>query len=104
ACGHRERRDVGRRTTLSPQRASGNAVLSAGPIVTWSDETPTNNSQLGSANEPPFQLNAVTSALISGVVILGVMSFALLLCSLALLHRRAPASLVLNGIRNPVFD
>ncbi|EQB78796.1 zona pellucida-like domain containing 1 [Camelus ferus] len=103
-CGHRERRDAGRRTTWSPQSTSGNAVLSAGPIITRSDETPTNNSQLGSPNEPPFQLNAVTSALISGMVVLGVTSFTLLLCSLALLHRKAPTSLVLNGIRNPVFD
>lgn len=58
----------------------------------------------GSPNEPPFQLNAVTSALISGMVILGVMSFSLLLCSLALLQRKTPTNLVLNGIRNPVFD
>ncbi|XP_039712777.1 zona pellucida-like domain-containing protein 1 isoform X3 [Pteropus medius] len=103
-CSHRERRGAGRRTTWSPRSTSGNAVLSVGPIITRSDETPTNNSQLGSPNEPPFQLNAVTSALISGIVILGVMSFSLLLCSLALLHRKAPTSLVLNSIRNPVFD
>ncbi|NIG60369.1 zona pellucida-like domain-containing protein [Pontoporia blainvillei] len=45
-CDHRERRDAGRRTTWSPQSTSGNAVLSAGPIITRSDETPTNNSQL----------------------------------------------------------
>uniref|UniRef100_H0XEN3 Zona pellucida-like domain-containing protein 1 n=1 Tax=Otolemur garnettii TaxID=30611 RepID=H0XEN3_OTOGA len=103
-CGPRERRDAGKRTTGSPQGASGSAVLSAGPIITRSDETPTNNSQLGSPSVPPFQLNPITSALISGMVILGVMSFSLLLCSLALLHRKGPTSLVLNGIRNPVFD
>uniref|UniRef100_A0A2K6DIR6 Zona pellucida-like domain-containing protein 1 n=1 Tax=Macaca nemestrina TaxID=9545 RepID=A0A2K6DIR6_MACNE len=103
-CSHRERRDAGRRTTWSSQSSSGSAVLSAGPIITRSDETPTNNSQLGSPSVPPFQLNSITSALISGMVILGVMSFSLLLCSLALLHRKGPTSLVLNGIRNPVFD
>ncbi|KAF6122813.1 zona pellucida like domain containing 1 [Phyllostomus discolor] len=103
-CSHRERRDAGRRTTWRPQSTSGNAILSAGPIITRSDETPTNNSQLGTPNEPPFQLNAITSALISGMVILGAMSFSLLLCSLVLLRRKAPTSLVLNGIRNPVFD
>uniref|UniRef100_A0A8D0JVW1 Zona pellucida-like domain-containing protein 1 n=1 Tax=Sus scrofa TaxID=9823 RepID=A0A8D0JVW1_PIG len=103
-CGHRERRDSRRRATWSPQSTSGNAVLSAGPIITRSDETPTNNSQLGSPNEPPFQLNAVTSALISGMVILGVMSFSLLTCSLVLLHRKVPTSLALNGVQNPVFD
>ena len=58
----------------------------------------------GTPNEAPFQLNAITRALISGMVILGVLSFSLLLCSLALLRRKAPTSLVLNGIRNPVFD
>lgn len=58
----------------------------------------------GSLNVPPFQLNAITSSLISGMVILGVMSFALLLCSLTLLHRKGSSSLVLNGVRNPVFE
>lgn len=42
-CGHRERRDAGRRTTWSPQSTSGNAVLSAGPIITRSGR-----------NVPPF--------------------------------------------------
>ncbi|XP_040836855.1 zona pellucida-like domain-containing protein 1 [Ochotona curzoniae] len=68
------------------------------------DETPTNNSQIGSLSVPHFQLNTITSALISGLVILGVMTFSLLLCSLVLLRRKGPTSLVLNGIRNPVFD
>ncbi|KAM7322006.1 hypothetical protein ACRRTK_018847 [Alexandromys fortis] len=45
-CGNRKKRDVGSRTTWVPQSTSGNAVLSAGPIITRSDETPTNNSQL----------------------------------------------------------
>ncbi|KAH0507051.1 Zona pellucida-like domain-containing protein 1 [Microtus ochrogaster] len=93
-CGNRKKRDVGSRTTWVPQSTSGNAVLSAGPIITRS----------GSLNAPSFQLNAVTSSLISGMVILGVMSFSLLVCSLALLHRKGSNSLVLNGVRNPVFE
>ncbi|XP_038622316.1 zona pellucida-like domain-containing protein 1 [Tachyglossus aculeatus] len=103
-CSHRERRDAGRKTTWSPQSSSGSAVITAGPIITRSDETPTNNSQLGSANGPPFQLNPLTSALISGIIILGVLSFSLFIYSLALLHRKDPTRFVLDGIRNPVFD
>lgn len=38
-CGHRKRRDAGMRTTLSPQSTSGNAVLSAGPIITRSGKS-----------------------------------------------------------------
>uniref|UniRef100_A0A9L0K4D8 Zona pellucida-like domain-containing protein 1 n=1 Tax=Equus asinus TaxID=9793 RepID=A0A9L0K4D8_EQUAS len=85
-------------------RGRGDTILFSFSFFSPLDETPTNNSQLGSASAAPFQLNAVTSALISGLVVLGVTSFSLLLCSLALLHRKAPSSLVLNGIRNPVFD
>ncbi|CAO2631753.1 Zona pellucida-like domain-containing protein 1 [Lemmus lemmus] len=103
-CGNRKKRDVGSKTTWVPQSTSGNAVLSAGPIITRSDETPTNNSQLGSLSVPSFQLNAVTSSLISGMVILGVMTFSLLVCSLALLRRKGSNNLVLNGVRNPVFE
>lgn len=35
-CGNRKKRDVGSRTTWVPQSTSGNAVLSAGPIITRS--------------------------------------------------------------------
>lgn len=38
-CSHRERRDAGRRTTWSPRSASGNAVLSVGPIITRSGKS-----------------------------------------------------------------
>uniref|UniRef100_A0A8C9F1E3 Zona pellucida-like domain-containing protein 1 n=1 Tax=Pavo cristatus TaxID=9049 RepID=A0A8C9F1E3_PAVCR len=102
-CSHRERRDAGSRTTWSPQSTSGNAVITAGPIITRSDETPTNNSQLAQ-HGPPFQLNSVTSALISGVVILGITSVFFFVCSLTLLHRNWPNNSVLSGIRNPVFN
>lgn len=53
---------------------------------------------------PPFQLNSVTSALISGIVILGFTSIFFFVCSLTLLHRKWPNSSVLSGIRNPIFN
>uniref|UniRef100_A0A670INS5 Zona pellucida-like domain-containing protein 1 n=1 Tax=Podarcis muralis TaxID=64176 RepID=A0A670INS5_PODMU len=104
-CSNRKKRDAVKRTTWSPQSTSGSAVISAGPIITRTDETPTNNSQLGSPNGSAFQLNSVTSALISGVVILGIMSTFFFIFSLTLLHRKwSSSSLVLNGVRNPVFN
>ncbi|KFV42544.1 Zona pellucida-like domain-containing protein 1, partial [Tyto alba] len=112
-CGNRERRDAGGRTTWSPQSTSGNAVISAGPIITRSGRNEQtfsvdfkNFRNLGKShpNGPPFQLNAVTSALISGIVILGITSVFFFVCSLTLLHRKWPSSSVLSGIRNPVFN
>lgn len=55
-------------------------------------------------NGPPFQMNTVTSALISGIVVLGISSIFFLVCSLTLLHRNWPNTSVLSGIRNPVFN
>ncbi len=46
-------------------------------------------------------LNAVTSALISGVVVLGVMSLGLFILSLRLLRKPSPSSL--TGVWNPSF-
>nr|XP_060626666.1 zona pellucida-like domain-containing protein 1 [Anolis sagrei ordinatus] len=104
-CSNRKKRDVAKITTWSPQSTSGSAVISAGPIITRTDETPTNNSQLGNPNGSSFQLNSVTSALISGIVILGIMSTVFLIFSLLLLHRKWPSSSpVLSGVRNPVFN
>ncbi|XP_058489618.1 zona pellucida-like domain-containing protein 1 [Solea solea] len=72
--------------------ASNNAVITAGPIVTRSDETSVYNSQLVSADSA-HSLKPVTSALISGVVILGGVSVTFFLLSLHLLHKsRLPAS------------
>ncbi|RLV97606.1 hypothetical protein DV515_00011592 [Chloebia gouldiae] len=67
-------------------------------------ELPTNNSQLADPNGPPFQMNPVTSALISGIVVLGISSIFFFVCSLTLLHRNWPNSSVLSGIQNPVFN
>uniref|UniRef100_A0A672UKC2 ZP-C domain-containing protein n=1 Tax=Strigops habroptila TaxID=2489341 RepID=A0A672UKC2_STRHB len=103
-CSNRKRRDAGEWTTWSPQSTSGNVVISAGPIIMKRDEMPTNNSQLAHPEGPPFQLNSITTALISGIVILGITSIFFFVCSLALLHRKWPNSSVLTGIRNPVFN
>ncbi|NXQ16515.1 ZPLD1 protein, partial [Peucedramus taeniatus] len=99
-CSNRERRDTGGRTTWRPQSTSGNAVISAGPIITRSGR----NKQSFHPNGPPFQMNTVTSALISGIVVLGISSIFFFVCSLTLLHRNWPNSSVLSGIRNPVFN
>ncbi|NXL44066.1 ZPLD1 protein, partial [Podilymbus podiceps] len=112
-CSNRERREAGGRTTWSPQSTSGNAVISAGPIITRSGRNEQTfsmdcrnfrNPGNSHTNGPPFQLNSVTSTLISGVVILGITSIFFFLCSLTLLHRKWPNSSVLSGIRNPVFN
>ncbi|XP_039600359.1 zona pellucida-like domain-containing protein 1a [Polypterus senegalus] len=104
-CGKRKRRDLLESTTTAPQGASGNAVITAGPIITRSDETPTNNSQLAQLNGPAFQINSVTSALISGIIILGVMSLCFFIFALSLLKRKQHNNPVLAGIsRNPVFN
>ncbi|XP_073526559.1 zona pellucida-like domain-containing protein 1 [Phyllobates terribilis] len=103
-CHNRERRDAHTKTTFAPHSLSGNAVVSAGPIITRSDETPTNNSQLAQPHSVQFQMNSITSALISGVVILGVTSIGFFIISLALLNRNKKNSLVLCGVRNPAFN
>ncbi|XP_030060972.1 zona pellucida-like domain-containing protein 1 [Microcaecilia unicolor] len=103
-CNNRERRDILRRTTWTPQITSGSAVVSAGPIITRNDEIPTNHSEHAQLNGAPFQLNSVTSALISGTVLLGITAFCFFVLSIILLNRKRHNSLVLTDIRNPVFN
>ncbi|TWW74256.1 Zona pellucida-like domain-containing protein 1 [Takifugu flavidus] len=98
-CGSRKKRDVS-----SEKESNGNAVLTAGPIITRSDETPTNNSQLGHLKTPVFQMNTVTSALISGVIILGVMSVCFFIFSLSLLKGKSAPVRGLSGVHNPAFN
>uniref|UniRef100_A0A8C4S6M9 Zona pellucida-like domain-containing protein 1 n=1 Tax=Erpetoichthys calabaricus TaxID=27687 RepID=A0A8C4S6M9_ERPCA len=94
-CGKRKRRDLLESTTTAPQGASGNAVITAGPIITRSAQL----------NGPAFQMNSVTSALISGIIILGVMSLCFFIFALSLLKRKQHNNPVLAGIsRNPVFN
>ncbi|KAL1260663.1 hypothetical protein QQF64_008490 [Cirrhinus molitorella] len=97
-CGKRRRRDTVDEHVVSGS-SSGDAVITAGPIITRSDESPTNNSQLVSG--PSQHLSVVTSALISGVVVLGVTSLGLLILSLRLLRKPSPSSL--TGVWNPSF-
>ncbi|XP_006006569.1 zona pellucida-like domain-containing protein 1a [Latimeria chalumnae] len=101
---NRKRRDLVTKPTSVLQGASGDAVVSAGPIITRSDETPTNNSQLAQQNGSSVQLNSVTSALISGIIILGIMSFCFFIFTLTLLNSKRHRSPVLTGIANPVFN
>ncbi|KAF1379012.1 hypothetical protein PFLUV_G00196660 [Perca fluviatilis] len=101
-CGSRKKRDVSE--GKESNAASGNAVLTAGPIITRSDETPTNNSQLAHLKAPVFQMNTVTSALISGVIILGVMSVCFFIFSLTLLKGKGTPVNTLSVLRNPAFN
>ncbi|KAK7156314.1 hypothetical protein R3I94_006408 [Phoxinus phoxinus] len=97
-CGNRRRRDTVDEHAVSGS-SSGDAVITAGPIITRSDETPTKNSRPVSSSSQP--LNAVTSALISGLVVLGVTSLGLFMLSLRLLRKPSPSSL--TGVWNPSF-
>lgn len=53
---------------------------------------------------PVFQMNTVTSALISGVIILGVMSVCFFIFSLTLLKGKSTPVSTLSGVRNPAFN
>ncbi|KAF4082010.1 hypothetical protein AMELA_G00146820 [Ameiurus melas] len=101
-CGMRKKRDVSEST--ESHAVSGNAVITAGPIITRSDETPTNNSQLALLNSSPFKMNSVTSALVSGIIILAVMSMCFFIFSLTILKRKRPPPMPLSGAHNPAFS
>uniref|UniRef100_A0A3Q1IQA4 Zona pellucida-like domain-containing protein 1 n=1 Tax=Anabas testudineus TaxID=64144 RepID=A0A3Q1IQA4_ANATE len=101
-CGSRKRRDVSE--GKESNAASGNAVLTAGPIITRSDETTANNSQLAHLKAPAFQMNTVTSVLISGVIILGVMSACFFIFSLTLLKGKSAPVSTLSAAHNPAFS
>ncbi|XP_076130805.1 zona pellucida-like domain-containing protein 1a isoform X2 [Alosa pseudoharengus] len=101
-CGRKKRRDVSEQGESNA--ASGNAVITAGPIITRSEETPMNNSQLAQLNSPLLRPDSVTSALISGIIILAVMSACFFILSLTLLKGRKPPPAALSGTRNPAFN
>ncbi|CDQ98686.1 unnamed protein product, partial [Oncorhynchus mykiss] len=100
-CGHRRRRDV--EDSLESRPSSGDAIITAGPIITRIDETPMNNSQLAASSGHSLPLNPVTSALLSGVVILGVFSLGFFLLSLRLLRRPRLPTATPSGAWNPGF-
>uniref|UniRef100_UPI003F5366AD zona pellucida-like domain-containing protein 1a isoform 3 precursor n=1 Tax=Danio rerio TaxID=7955 RepID=UPI003F5366AD len=99
-CGKRKKRDVSERSG----GASDNAVITAGPIITRSDETPSNISQLAQLNGPPFKMNSVTSALISAIAILAVMSMCFFILSMSLLRGKQTPATSLSGSHNPAFS
>ena len=53
---------------------------------------------------PVFQMNTVTSALISGVIILGAISVCFFIFSLTLLKGKSTPISSLSGVRNPAFN
>ncbi|CAL9684100.1 unnamed protein product [Knipowitschia caucasica] len=99
-CGKRRRRD-GEHIQIYPVPSSSNTVLTAGPIITRTDETPGNSSQLAPAHELP--LSPLTSALISGVVVLGGASLGFFLFSVRLLQKPRPPTVTSSGVVNSSF-
>ncbi|XP_028320855.1 zona pellucida-like domain-containing protein 1 isoform X2 [Gouania willdenowi] len=100
-CGKRRRRDA-QESLDPPTGASGNAIITAGPIITRSDDTPVNNSKLASG-DLTHQITPVTSALISGVVILGGVSVSFFVLLLRLLLKSRLPSAATSGVWNPSF-
>ncbi|XP_061074189.1 zona pellucida-like domain-containing protein 1 [Conger conger] len=81
-CGSRKKREL--------NAVSGNAVVTAGPIITRSEETSINNSQLAPLHSHSSSLDPVSSALVSAVLTLGAAALCLLLLALALLRLQTP--------------
>ncbi|XP_060754024.1 zona pellucida-like domain-containing protein 1 [Neoarius graeffei] len=96
-CGIRRKRE----DSTAPHASAEDAIITAGPIITRGDETPTTNSQLAPSSNPSSPLDTVTSALIAGVAVLGLMSLSFFILSIRLLRRSSPTSL--SGILNPSF-
>ncbi|CAB1349029.1 unnamed protein product [Coregonus sp. 'balchen'] len=90
-CGRRRRRDI--EESLESRPLSGDAIITAGPIITRS----------AASSGPSLPLNPVTSALLSGVVILGVFSLGFFLLSLRLLRRPHLPTATPSGAWNPDF-
>ncbi|XP_062377919.1 zona pellucida-like domain-containing protein 1 [Sardina pilchardus] len=96
------RRREGSKLRSKGSRDSGDTVITAGPIITRGDETLSNNSELAPAEGPSLRVSSVTAALLSGVGVLGVVSFSLFLFLLRLLRR--PAMPTGSGRHNPNFN
>uniref|UniRef100_A0A3B3VS02 Zona pellucida-like domain-containing protein 1 n=1 Tax=Poecilia latipinna TaxID=48699 RepID=A0A3B3VS02_9TELE len=91
-CGSKKKRAIseGKQSSKSP----GNAVLTAGPIITRS----------ALLNAPEFHMNTVTSILISAVIILSVISICFFLFSLVLPKGRSSPVTTVSGVRNTAFN
>ncbi|MCI4385722.1 hypothetical protein PGIGA_G00053920 [Pangasianodon gigas] len=96
-CGIRRKRE----DATAPHASAEDAIITAGPIITRGDETSTTNSQLAPSSDPSSPLDTVTSALVAGVAVLGLMSLSFFILSIRLLRRSSPTSL--TGIGNPSF-
>ncbi|XP_036393687.1 zona pellucida-like domain-containing protein 1 [Megalops cyprinoides] len=102
-CGSRKKRDVSEANS-DPDLASGNAVITAGPIITRNDGAPTNSAQPAPLNSHVLHMDWVSSALIAGLVILGVMAFCLFTFSFTLLKLQTLGSGALKEGRKPDFQ
>uniref|UniRef100_A0A8C4ZR18 Zona pellucida-like domain-containing protein 1 n=1 Tax=Gadus morhua TaxID=8049 RepID=A0A8C4ZR18_GADMO len=102
-CGSRRKRDLLDGKEALPS-ASGNAVITAGPIITRSGTIEHLPLPLPIPSPPAFRINAVTSALLSGVVILGVVSVCFFVLSLTLLRGKSVPAGIVSGARNPAFN
>ncbi|KAM8853364.1 zona pellucida-like domain-containing protein 1 [Synchiropus picturatus] len=100
-CGRRRKREEEANFGSLPA-ASGNAVITAGPIITRSEETPVNNSQLASG-APSRLLNPVTTTLITGVCVLGGISTAFLVLLVRVLKKSRLPPTETSSVWNPGF-
>uniref|UniRef100_A0A3P8YV95 ZP domain-containing protein n=1 Tax=Esox lucius TaxID=8010 RepID=A0A3P8YV95_ESOLU len=98
-CGRRRRRDT---ESLESRPLSGDAIITAGPIITRSG-TQYTSSSITASSGPSLSLNPVTSALLSGVVILGVFSLGFFLLSIRLLYRPRLTTATPSEAWNPGF-
>ncbi|XP_035241844.1 zona pellucida-like domain-containing protein 1 isoform X1 [Anguilla anguilla] len=101
-CGSRKKREASDSKSQS-SASSGNAVVTAGPIITRSEETSSNNSQLVSLDSQAYALDAVSSALVCGVLTLGALALCLFVFSVALLKLRTPSLAALTEVTGPGF-
>ncbi|KAJ0021996.1 hypothetical protein NQD34_009486, partial [Periophthalmus magnuspinnatus] len=99
-CGKRRKRD-GEHIQIYPVPTSGNTVLTAGPIITRTGMNPHTSHTLLLANNLP--LNPLTSALISGVVVLGGASLGFFLFSVRLLQKPRHPPGTSSGVLNSNF-
>uniref|UniRef100_A0A8C6M168 Zona pellucida-like domain-containing protein 1 n=1 Tax=Nothobranchius furzeri TaxID=105023 RepID=A0A8C6M168_NOTFU len=101
-CSNRKKRETpeGRESSS----LSGNAVLTAGPIITRSGTGSPVILSSSHMKASEFQMNTTTSLLISGVIVLGVISICFFIFSLTLHKCKSSPVSSRSGVHNPVFD
>ncbi|KAF7699904.1 hypothetical protein HF521_002862 [Silurus meridionalis] len=96
-CGIRKKRE----DTVVPHASSEDAIITAGPIITRGDSLcPYFTIAPPSTSSSP--LDTVTSALVAGVTVLGLLSMSFFILSIRLLRRSSPPSL--TGVSNSSFE